>query len=54
MSRTRRTPPVRPLALATAAALLFVTASAVYATWSIIAVDRRTGQVVVASATCVP
>jgi uncharacterized Ntn-hydrolase superfamily protein len=44
----------RPLALATAAVLLLVTASAVYATWSIIAVDRRTGQVVIASATCVP
>jgi uncharacterized Ntn-hydrolase superfamily protein len=37
-----------------AVVLLFATASAVYATWSIIAVDRRTGQVVIASATCVP
>jgi uncharacterized Ntn-hydrolase superfamily protein len=34
--------------------LLVVTASALYATWSVIAVDRRTGQVVIASATCVP
>ncbi len=46
--------PPRLVAIATAAVLLLATASAVYATWSIIAVDRRTGQVVIASATCVP
>ena len=44
----------RLVPIATAAVLLLATASAVYATWSIIAVDRRTGQVVIASATCVP
>jgi uncharacterized Ntn-hydrolase superfamily protein len=47
-----RSPALLPFA--TAILLLLVTASAVYATWSIIAVDRRTGQVVIASATCVP
>ena len=46
--------PPRLVAIATAAVLLLATASAVYATWSIIAVDRRTGHVVIASATCVP
>ncbi|MGH7500569.1 MAG: DUF1028 domain-containing protein [Longimicrobiales bacterium] len=49
---SRRTP--RTLTIATAVVLLLVSASAVYATWSIIAIDRRTGQVVIASATCVP
>jgi len=39
---------------AVAGVLLSVTASALYATWSVIAIDRRTGQVVIASATCVP
>jgi uncharacterized Ntn-hydrolase superfamily protein len=42
---------LRPFAVA--AVLHIATASAAYATWSIIAVDRRTGQVVIASATCV-
>lgn len=46
--------PSRLVAITTAAVLLLATASAVYATWSIIAIDRRTGQVVIASATCVP
>jgi uncharacterized Ntn-hydrolase superfamily protein len=40
------------------AALLFVLIFAIHskalATWSVIAVDRKTGQVVIASATCVP
>ena len=49
LDRSRRLAPV-----VTAAALLLVTATAVFATWSIVAVDRRTGQVVIASATCVP
>ena len=37
-------------------ALIFVFAShsAAFATWSIIALDRSTGQVIIASATCVP
>jgi uncharacterized Ntn-hydrolase superfamily protein len=47
--RPRRT---RILFLATAC-LLSVQATA-YATWSVIAVDRKTGTVVIASATCVP
>ena len=37
-------------------ALIFVFAfhSTAFATWSIIALDRSTGQVIIASATCVP
>ena len=35
-------------------ALLFAVHSQALATWSVIAVDRKTGQVVIASATCVP
>jgi uncharacterized Ntn-hydrolase superfamily protein len=34
--------------------LLFAVHSQALATWSVIAVDRKTGQVVIASATCVP
>lgn len=34
--------------------LIFVIHSRALATWSVIAVDRKTGQVVIASATCVP
>jgi uncharacterized Ntn-hydrolase superfamily protein len=37
-----------------AAALLVALQANVFATWSVIAVDRKTGQVVIASATCVP
>src|SRR5215471_20546048 len=33
---------------------IFAIYSQALATWSVIAVDRRTGQVVIASATCVP
>lgn len=48
----RRSRPFRSLALS----LLTLTAlpTALSATWSIIAVDRTTGRVVIASATCVP
>jgi uncharacterized Ntn-hydrolase superfamily protein len=35
-------------------ALLFALHSRALATWSVVAVDRKTGQVVIASATCVP
>jgi uncharacterized Ntn-hydrolase superfamily protein len=49
---TKRSYWLRPVAIALT--LVVATASAAYATWSIIAVDRRTGQVVIASATCVP
>ena len=35
-------------------AVLLTVHSSAFATWSVIAVDRRTGQVVIASATCVP
>ncbi len=38
----------------TAAVLLVVTASPALATWSVIAVDQKTREVVIASATCVP
>ena len=48
---TRRSPGLRS-AMALLALLLFP--SQVLATWSVIAVDARTGQVVIASATCVP
>jgi uncharacterized Ntn-hydrolase superfamily protein len=34
--------------------LLSCSASSAWATWSVIAVDKRTGQVIIASATCVP
>jgi uncharacterized Ntn-hydrolase superfamily protein len=44
--------PSRSLALG--AVLAALTPSAASATWSIIAVDRATGRVVIASATCVP
>jgi uncharacterized Ntn-hydrolase superfamily protein len=37
-----------------AAAVLLVVQLQANATWSIVAVDRRTGQIVIASATCVP
>lgn len=37
-----------------AAALLILLDSHIHATWSIIAVDRKTGQIAIASATCVP
>jgi len=36
------------------AALLVLSASPAFATWSVIAVDQKTRQVVIASATCVP
>ena len=39
-------------ALFTLVSLLFLPGSA-FATWSVIAVDRATGRVVIASATCV-
>lgn len=55
-SRRRRRPGSSSNAMAVvfALSLLAVTASALYATWSVIAIDTRTGQVVIASATCVP
>lgn len=34
--------------------LVFASSSTVFATWSVIAVDRDSGEVVIASATCVP
>lgn len=37
-----------------AVVLLITINSHVYATWSVIAVDRRSGQIAIASATCVP
>jgi uncharacterized Ntn-hydrolase superfamily protein len=37
-----------------AAAVLVALQANVFATWSVIAVDRKTGQIVIASATCVP
>src|SRR5919107_4955146 len=40
--------------LVLAFALLLSPASSAFATWSVIALDRDTGSVVVASATCVP
>jgi uncharacterized Ntn-hydrolase superfamily protein len=44
--------PIRKLFAA--AALLVALHANVFATWSVIAVDRKTGQIVIASATCVP
>ena len=40
--------------LCVAALLLLLLPAALSATWSVIAVDTRTGQVIIASATCVP
>lgn len=40
--------------LVLACTLLLVAASPAFATWSVIAVDQKTGQIVIASATCVP
>lgn len=40
--------------IALPALLLITLHSQALATWSVIAVDRKTGQVVIASATCVP
>jgi len=37
-----------------AAAVVVALQANVFATWSVIAVDRKTGQIVIASATCVP
>jgi len=37
-----------------AAAVMVALQANVFATWSVIAVDRKTGQIVIASATCVP
>lgn len=47
-------PRLRTRALLLAALLTAVLPAALSATWSVIAVDRRTGRVVIASATCVP
>ena len=44
--------PIRKLFAA--AAMLVALQANVFATWSVIAVDRKTGQIVIASATCVP
>lgn len=44
----------RSLPYVTACFLLFAAASPVFATWSVIAVDRTTREVAIASATCVP
>jgi uncharacterized Ntn-hydrolase superfamily protein len=52
-SRLRRSRGHGPLGLLVAVAALATTAAEASATWSIIAVDARTGQVVIASATCV-
>jgi len=43
-----------PAGLLLALALILVLPSALSATWSVIAVDARTGRIVIASATCVP
>ena len=43
-----------PVSLICALALVLMLPSALSATWSVIAVDARTGRVVIASATCVP
>jgi uncharacterized Ntn-hydrolase superfamily protein len=43
-----------PVLLAALASLLLLLPAPASATWSVIAVDRSTGQVVIASATCVP
>jgi uncharacterized Ntn-hydrolase superfamily protein len=51
MSRTAFVPVIRAFLALTALALI---ASPLSATWSVIAVDARTGRLVVASATCVP
>src|SRR5215471_13954715 len=34
--------------------LMLLIQSSAWATWSVIAVDKKTGQVIIASATCVP
>lgn len=52
MLRALRRPRLR--VVLTALVALLVLPSAVSATWSIIAVDRATGRIVIASATCVP
>lgn len=44
----------RPLPYVTACLLLLLSASPVFATWSVIAVDQKTREVTIASATCVP
>ena len=44
----------RPLPYVTACFLLLLSASPVFATWSVIAVDQKTREVAIASATCVP
>lgn len=44
----------RPLPYVTACFLLLLSASPVFATWSVIAVDQTTREVAIASATCVP
>ncbi|MEO6445656.1 MAG: DUF1028 domain-containing protein [Gemmatimonadaceae bacterium] len=44
----------RPRLLSTVAALLVAMPTAAHATWSVIAVDRSSGRVVISSATCVP
>lgn len=44
----------RPVPYVTACFLLAVSASPAFATWSVIAVDRTTREVAIASATCVP
>ena len=44
----------RLLSYLAATAALFLTASPAFATWSVIAVDQKTREVVIASATCVP
>src|SRR5688572_5060437 len=44
----------RSLSYLAAAVLLFISASPAFATWSVIAVDQKTREVAIASATCVP
>ncbi len=47
-------PRIRPLLFVLAAIALLCAPTGLSATWSIVAVDRETGRVVIASATCVP
>ena len=44
----------RSLSYVAAACLVFASASPAFATWSVIAVDQKSREVVIASATCVP
>lgn len=54
ISVTRHNRPNKMLRKLLPAMLLLVLQTQAFATWSVIAVDRKTGQIVIASATCVP